>query len=175
MKPACTVLALCIAVPAIAETPPLKPELAPVGFLVGRWEGADGKVADTGGSSKGSSVVTVEANGGVLLRRDHTDLFDAKHNATGGFDLIMLIYPEGNEIHADYSDGDHVIHYASAAVVPGSSVTFSSASVPGAPTFQLSYTVQGTDSLLLKFGMILPGQTAFHAIATGTLTRARSR
>jgi hypothetical protein len=171
MKLRVTAMALCVAASASANTPPLKPDLASIGFLVGRWESGDGKVADTGGTSKGSSVVTVEANGEALLRRDHTDLFDAKRTPSGGFDQIMLIYPEGGTIHADYSDGQHVVHYTSATVVSGKSVTFSSAAQTGAPTFTLSYELHAPDTLSVTFGMTPPGQTEFRPIATGTLRK----
>jgi len=164
-------IVFCIAFSASADTLPLKADLVGIGFLVGRWGSDDGKVADTGGSSRGSSVVTVEANGEALLRRDHTDLFDANKKPSRGFDQIMLIYPEDGTIHADYSDGQHVIHYTNATVVSGKSVTFSSAAQPGAPTFKLSYELQAPDTLRVTFGMTLPGQTVIQPIATGTLKR----
>jgi hypothetical protein len=166
-----TAMALCIVASASADASPLKPDLAGIGFLVGRWESGDGKVADTGGTSKGSSVVTVEANGEALLRRDHTDLFDAKRSPSGSFDQIMLIYPEGGTIHADYSDGQHVIHYTSATVVSGKSVTFSSAAQTGAPTFRLRYELHAPDTLIVTFGVTSPGQGEFQPIATGTLKK----
>jgi hypothetical protein len=72
----------------------LKPDLAPLGFLVGDWSSADGAVADTGERASGTSHITIETGGAVLLRRDHTELRDAKGKPTGGFDQIMTIYPE---------------------------------------------------------------------------------
>jgi hypothetical protein len=84
----------------------------------------------------------------------------------------MLIYPEAGTIHADYSDGQHVIHYTGATVIPGKSVTFTSAALPGAPTFQLTYLLQRPDTLGLTFGMAPPGQKTVHPIATGTLKRS---
>jgi hypothetical protein len=134
MKSPWIAAALFVALSASAASPPLKADLAGIGFLVGRWESSNGKVADTGGTSRGFSVVTVEANGTALLRRDYTDLFDAGKKPSGGFDQIMLIYPENGTIHADYSDGQHVIHYTSAAVVAGESVTFSSVALSAVAT-----------------------------------------
>jgi hypothetical protein len=157
---------------ALAQAEPLNPSLAPVGFLVGRWTNGIGKVADTGGSARGSSVITAEAGGAVLLRRDHTDLLDASGKPAGSFDQIMMIYPEGKTIHADYSDGQHVIHYTSAVVAPGRSVVFTSAAVVGAPVFKLSYALMSADELAVSFATAAPGQTEFHAIATGAFHRA---
>ena len=164
-------IAACVAVPAIGQPTPA-PDLAGIGFLVGHWTSDDGKVSDTGGTAKGSSTVTVEANGKALLRRDHTDLFDKAGKAAGGFDQIMLIYPEGGTLHADYSDGQHVIHFVRASVVPGKSVTFTSAAVPGTLSFQLRYEVQSPDAVAITFGMIPPGQTAVRPIAAGTLKKS---
>lgn len=163
-------LLLTVVSPVVAEEPP-KNDLAGIEFLVGHWRSGDGQVSDTGGSSKGSSVITLEANGHALLRRDHTDLFDTKGKTSGGFDQIMLIYPEGSTLHADYSDGQHVIHYTSASVVPGKSVAFSCAPQSGSPSFRLTYEAQSADVVKITFGAIPPGQTEFHPIASGIMKK----
>jgi hypothetical protein len=168
---AAAAIAAFVALPAAAQ-PSLAPDLAGVGFLVGHWKSDDGKVSDTGGTSKGSSTISVEANGEALLRRDHTDLFDKTGKPAGSFDQIMLIYPEGGALHADYSDGQHVIHYTRAIIVPGKSVTFTSTAQPSPPSFQLRYEVQSPDALALTFGMIPPGQTVVRPIAAGTLHKS---
>lgn len=143
-------------------------------FLIGDWSAGRGQVADTGGLSTGRSRVTVEVGGHALLRRDHTDLFDVAGKPMGGFDQIMLIYPEAGEIHADYSDGSHVVHYASATVEPGRAVTFVSAPQPRAPTFRLRYRLTAPATLSIDFAMSPPGSGAFRSIAAGTLTRPGS-
>ncbi len=166
-------VAVVLASTSAAAAPPahLAPALAGLDFLVGDWSSGRGTVSDTGGTSTGSSRFEVAANGAVLLRRDHTDLFDASGKATGGFDQIMMIYPEDGALHADYSDGTHVIHYVSAVVDAGKAVSFSSAARPGAPTFKLAYSLSAPKTLAVSFGMAPPGAADFHPIATGTLTR----
>ncbi len=164
-------LAACLCAPAMAEPFHLAPDLAPIGFLVGHWVGDDGKVAETGGTSQGTSVITSEVGGAVLLRRDHTELRDAAGKASGGFDLITMIYPESGTLHADYSDGQHIIHYTQAEIDPGRSVVFTSKAQPGAPRFRLSYAVEDPRTLALDFSMSPPGQTAFQPIAQGHLHR----
>jgi hypothetical protein len=163
-------MAVCLASAAMAQTT-LKPDLGGLGFLVGHWSNGVGKVADIGGTSKGSSVISVEANGEALLRRDHTDVFDARGKPAESFDQIMLIYPEGGTIRADYTDGRHVIHYPAATVISGKSATFTSARQAGAPVYRLTYDLQATDTLAVSFAMMPPGQSSFIPIATGTLKR----
>ncbi len=166
-------IALIVATSAVAsaQTTVLKPELAPVGFLVGTWGGGNGKVADTGGTSTGSSTIASEVDGSVLLRRDHTDLFGADGKPAGSFEQLMMIYPEDGTLHADYSDGTHIIHYTSAIVVPDRSVVFTTATLANAPTFRLSYEKSNATTLAIRFEIEPPGQTAFHLIASGTLQK----
>src|SRR5882757_3476374 len=163
-------MALCSG--AQAQTTRLDPALAGVGFLVGQWVSNDGKVADTGGTSKGSSVITAEVNGTVLLRRDHTDLFDHSGKSSGGFDQLMMIYPENGSLHADYSDGTHVIHYDSAVVIAGKSVVFTSVRQPGAPVFRLTYELTAPTVLAISFAVAPPGQSEFQTIASGTARKS---
>jgi hypothetical protein len=172
MRPVPLVYALILMVAALpAHAEPSTP-MAGLSFLVGSWSSDDGLVADTGGTSKGTSVITSEVGGAALLRRDHTDLFGKDGKQTGGFDQLMMIYADGQDIHADYTDGQHVIHYTSAVIIPGKSASFSSA--PGAgPVFRLSYEVVSPDAMQIKFGMFPPGQTMFQPIATGTVHRSK--
>jgi len=165
-------LFLGMASAAGAQTTPLNTELSGIGFLVGTWGNSDGKVAETGGTARGSSTITAEAGGSALLRRDHTDLFGADGKPSGSFDIIMLIYPQGGTLHADYADGQHVINYTSAVVVPGKSVVFMTATTPGAPTFRLRYELTGPMTLAILFEIAPAGQTSFHPIASGTLFKS---
>jgi len=178
MKASIAALALAALVAASAAAQPapaLKPALAGLGFLAGDWKGRDGKVDDVpGGRSQGGSQITVESDGAALLRRDHTEVFDAHGKQINAFHQTMLIYPEGEALHADFADGEgHVIHYVSATVTPGRSVVFHGAVQPGAPTFRLSYELSAPDALTVDFGMIPPGATEVRRIATGTLRRVR--
>ena len=172
MKAITAIVFLCIATPAMAQTA-LKPALAPLSFLVGNWDSGEGKVADTGGTSKGGSVMSVESDGTAIPRRDHTETFDKAGKPAGAFHQTMLIYPDGGAIHADYVDGEgHAIHYVSASVTAGKSVTFTSAAGQG-PQFRLTYELQSPKALAVTFGMTPPGATEFRPIATGTLKKKR--
>jgi hypothetical protein len=175
MKTLILALALAAAASATAAQPAkLKPALAGIGFLVGDWSSGVGKVADTGDTDRGGSRITVEADGAALLRQDHTETFDAHGKPTGAFHQVMLIYPEGGTLHADYSDGEgHVIHYVSAAVTPGRSVVFTGQAQPGAPSFRLAYELTAKGDLAVDFGMVPPGGGGVHTIAAGVLKKAR--
>jgi hypothetical protein len=161
-----TTASLARAQPVATQSP-----LAGLAFLIGNWSSGRGQVADTGAASSGRSTMTSEAGGAVILRRDHTDLLDKAGRPTGGFDQIMMIYPEAGTIRADYSDGTHVIHYVSATVEPGVAVTFTSAARPGVPTFRLAYRLIAPDRLSVWFGMAPPGGEDFRPIATGELRK----
>jgi hypothetical protein len=79
-------------------------------------------LVDTGQRSRGSSIISVEADGNALLRRDQTQILDRRGRPKTTFRQLMIIYPEGATLHADYQDGEgHVIHYTSAVVKPGKS------------------------------------------------------
>jgi hypothetical protein len=162
---------VCFALPALAQTA-LKPPLAPLSFLVGNWKSDDGKVAETGGTSKGGSVISAQSDGWALLRQDHTELFDKNGKPAGGFHQTMVIYPDNGAVHGDYVDGEgHAIHYVSAEITAGKSVIFSSAPGQG-PVFRLRYELQAPGVLAVSFGMIPPGQSDFRPIAAGTLRKA---
>src|ERR1700761_1578145 len=99
--------ALALDTPALAQpAPALKGPLAGLSFLVGAWKSGDGKVADTGQTSVGTSSFTVEADGGALLRRDRTDLTNPDGKPAGGFGQIMLIHAGAGGLAAEYVDGE---------------------------------------------------------------------
>lgn len=178
MRPTGMMLSIVLAAAAPAAlaqpAPTLKAPLAGIGFLVGDWTGGEGKVLDTGGTSTGASHVTVQADGWMLLRQDHNQLFDAHGKPAGGFSQVMVVYPEGGTLRADYADGEgHVIHYVSATVTPGRSVVFNGAVTPGQPTFRLAYALTPAGDLAVEFGMAPPGGGPLHPIASGVMRKAR--
>lgn len=159
--------------PALARGKTLSPELQPLGFLIGRWTAPEGKTEQ--GTASGRSEFTVEAAGGALLRRDHTVLRGADGKRAGSLGQVMLIYPEGGGLKADYSDGAHVIHYTKAEVQPGRSVTFSTAAREGAPTFRLTYALAPGGQVAVKFEMAQPGGGGFRTVAEGEMKRAAAK
>jgi hypothetical protein len=173
-------LALSVAAPgAVARPAALKDPLLGLGFLLGQWKSVSGKVAATGGTSKGTSRFTVAADGWMLLRQDHTDTFDNQGKPTGSFDQVMLIYFEGGKLRADYGDGEgRVIHYASVEMDPGRMASFVAPASATAPGFMLNYTAttsadpsSGPD-LAVEFDMLRADGHVARNIAGGVLTKA---
>ena len=145
--------------------------MQPLGFLVGHWTATDG-AAEDGAIAQGVSNIEPAAGGTALLRRDRTELFSTDGKPRTSFEQVMLIYPEGGALHGDYFDGTHVIHYVSATIDPGKSVTFNTAATPGPPRFRLTYTAKGADGLTVKFEMAPPGSAEFRTIASGEARRS---
>jgi hypothetical protein len=163
-------LGLVSLAPAFAAPATLSPAMQPLAFLIGHWTATDGR-AENKVIAKGVSNIEPAAEGAALLRRDRTDLFSSDGKPLQSFEQVMLIYPEGGALHGDYFDGTHVIHYVSATVDPGKSVTFLTAATPGPPRFRLTYTARGPDGFNVKFEMAPPGASDFTVIASGDAKR----
>jgi hypothetical protein len=158
-------LTLVLATPVAAQT--LSAPLAGLSFLVGDWTGTGKSENDT--TDNGRSSVQPVVGGNALLRRDHTDVTDKTGKLIESFDQIMLIYPEGGTLHADYLDGTHVIHYTSATIQPGQSVQFLTGTSATAPAFRLTYSKQAAGMLAIKFEMQPPGAPQFQIVAEGDM------
>jgi hypothetical protein len=169
-------LGLVSLAPAFAAPAMLSPAMQPLAFLIGHWTATEGR-AENKVIAKGVSNIEPAAEGAALLRRDRTDLFSPDGKPLQSFEQVMLIYPEGGDLHGDYFDGTHVIHYVSATVDPGKSVTFLTAATPlttatpGPPRFRLTYTARGPNGFNVKFEMAAPGASDFTVIASGDAKR----
>ena len=157
--------------PAFAQDTGLKPELAPLAFLIGHWTSADGQVQATGARAVGTSVIEPAGGGAALLRRDHTDLTGADGKPAGTLDQVMMIYSEAGALRADYTDGVHVIHYRQVESTPGRSVVLTSPESSGTPRFRLTYQLVAPNRLMVGFAMALPGG-AWRDVATGVLNKS---
>jgi hypothetical protein len=172
MRKAVLLVFAALCVQPLAYASDISTPLSGLSFLVGQWGSAKGVVADTGGTSTGHSTFTVEADGALLLRRDHTDLFDKSGKSSGGFNQVMTIYADHGALRADYIDAQHVIHYGHVDIEFGHSAVFTSVAQADAPTFKLVYSLENTQTLRVTFSMAPPGNTSFQPIASGTLTKS---
>lgn len=74
-------------------------------------------------------------------------------------DDLMIIYPEGKDLRADYYDSEgHVIRYQVATTTDHSAVLTSDV-VSGAPRYRLSYSLTPTKELEGKFEIAPPGKS----------------
>jgi hypothetical protein len=127
---------------------------APLRFLVGTWQGEDGK-GTPGTASRGSFTLAEDLGGKVLVRRNF-----AEYPAQGGkpafrHDDLMTVYAEGGQLKALYVDNEgHVIHYAVAKA--GDGVVLQSDG-PG-PRFRNTFLPKGADQVLIRFEIAPPGK-----------------
>lgn len=161
---------LSLAPAAQAQPDTLSPPLAPIGFLVGSWVSEQGH-AEQDQQARSTFRIEPAAGGKALLRQDHTEVLTPAGTPLQTFDQVMLVYPESGQLHADYFDGTHAIHYQQAQIEPGRSVRFTTGTIPGAPTFRLTYAKIAAERLSVRFEMMPPGQGGFHTIAEGTVRR----
>jgi len=170
MKPLFVAAALVLsAASPVLAAPDLQPALQPLAFMVGHWRGENGKV-ENGASDKGVVAIEPAVGGAALLSRGHTEVFKGG-KPIESFDQLLLIYPEDGDLHADYFDGTHVIHYVSAVVDPGKAVTFNTAATPGPPRFRLTYRAKTPDRFSITFEMAPPGSETFQTVAVGDAVR----
>ena len=153
-------LALCAAIPAVAQSAPAtisKPDQwKSLAFLEGTW---DAKGQGNGAAINGTSTFQLELDGHIMARHSRTsdckgpDSFDCEH----GDLLYVFADAPGAPLKAIFFDNEgHVIHYDVSTPSPGTAIFLSDAAMPG-PQFQLVYSLQG-NVMAGKFQMRVPGQ-----------------
>jgi hypothetical protein len=153
---------------AFAQSPaPAADPFAALRFLIGDW------VADSAsGGGSGWFSFSSDLGGKVLIRRNHSEN-PPQSGRTPVHDDLMVIYPDGSTLHADFYDSEgHVIHYAVSSPSPGSAV-FVSAAQPGAPRFRLTYKAAAADKIDLVFDIAPAGQPEFRNYITASAHRKR--
>ena len=169
MKALFLILLALLAVPIFGGLPTSTEPAAdfvPLKFLVGRWE------ADSAGA--GRCEFTPEAQGKILVRRNHGELPAANGRPASIHDDLMVIYHDGTppRTRADYYDSEgHVIRYA--VETSDGQAVFLSDLVPGGPRFRLTYMLQKDGAVAGRFEISPPGAAeAFKPYLTWVLRRA---
>jgi hypothetical protein len=145
-------LPFLIAGACLAQAPAAKDPLAPLAFLEGAWDGVG---TGAPGEGSGGFAFAREAGGKILVRRNHADYPATKERPAFHHEDLMVVFPEGGALKADYFDNEgHVIHYAIAA--EGEAACFLSEG-PG-PRFRLGYRKSGPDTVAITFEIAAPGK-----------------
>ena len=128
--------------------------LAVASRLLGRW------VADADPQAPGVtgwSTFEREAQGRVIVRKNHAEYPAANDRPASAHDDLMVIYTEQGKVKADYLDNEeHVIRYVVTAPTGSTLVFLSEEGAPG-PRFRLTYTWPSKDALKLLFEIAPPG------------------
>jgi hypothetical protein len=147
--------------PAFADDTLVGP-LKSLGFMVGDWR----SVGDGAGpGAGGDSAIHPDLGGRILVRRDHVRL-----KAGGGFDIYMVVFPQGDGAAADFIDTEgHTIHYA-VTPGPGPSAMFAAPPSTISTGFRLTYSAVGPDRLHIRFE-IAPSGYPFKTYSEGDVVR----
>ena len=151
---------------------PLNTALVDLEFLEGHWKVQAGKNTTSrlyGALERGTSDISVTANGQALIKQDHFYLVGVEGQMLGSADPVMLIYPEASTLHGEQVSGRGVVHYTATHVEHGKSVTFESTSADG--TLRLTYLLKAPDTVSMTSESRKSGGTAFEVIATQTLQK----
>ena len=126
----------------------------PFEWLAGRWTG---EASGQPGQGSGWFAFTPDLQGGVLVRKSHSE-----YPAAGGrpaiiHDDLLVVYPEGGATRAIYFDNEgHVIRYGVQAG-PRQIVFLSEASA-WAPGYRLSYFRLDAGRIRVRFEIAPPGK-----------------
>jgi hypothetical protein len=149
------IVLLCVVLSALPQQAPEKDQSLPfkaLDFLIGDWE-----AISKPGEGAGSFSFTREAQGRVLVRRNHAEYPAADGRPAGAHDDLMVIYQDGGSLRADYFDNEgHVIHYVAQGGAEGE-VTFVSEAGADGPRYRLSYARNPNGNVRGKFEIAPPG------------------
>jgi hypothetical protein len=143
-----------------------------VDFLLGQWIGEG-----SGEPGQGSGTFSFEASldGNLVTRRSHAEYPAAQGRPAVNHVDVMVMYPEGGQVRADYFDNEgHVIHYTVAFTHQSATLTFISGIVEGQPRYRLVYRPLATDRVETTFEIAPPGKAdAFATYVKGTSKRVK--
>ena len=151
-----TLFVLAVPVFAAQAPAPVQDAFAPLRFLLGEWQGEDGKGAP-GTPSRGEFSLREELGGKVLVRRNFAEYPAQAGRAAFRHDDLMTIFTEGGQLKALYTDNEgHVIHYAITQAAEDEGAVFLSEG-PGS-RFRMTFLRKRADLVTIKFEIAQPGK-----------------
>lgn len=144
--------------PAVSTPPaPTVPaELAPLSFLLGKWQAG----TNTGTLGQGSGWCSFERGlrDRVIVRTNHAEYPASEKRAAAAHDDLMVIYVAGGAVEARYFDSEgNLIHYSVSSPESGQAVFLGDAA-PDAPRYRLTYKLRGDGVLEGTFEVAPPGK-----------------
>jgi len=161
---------LCQAAPAQQKLS--ESTLAPLQFLLGKWEGEGNAEA-----GKGSGYFTFETSlqEKVLVRRNHSEYRQARERPLYLHDDLMIVYVDAatKQVRAFYTDNEqHVINYAISVSGDGKSVAFLSDAQTGGPRYRLTYAMTQPDKMSVTLEAAQPDKPdQFQKIVEGKVKK----
>jgi hypothetical protein len=153
VQPRIAIILLLTTAVAIAQNLPKDKWSAWQPFL-GTWEGVGGGGP---GQGSGSFSFTPELQGAVLVRHNYSQYSATREKLAYRHDDLMVIYPDGPQIRADYWDNEgHVIHYTAEFADFGRRLIMTSAASQSGPRYRLTYLKTGDNDLNLTFEIAPP-------------------
>jgi hypothetical protein len=128
------------------------PQLAPLQFLLGVWEGIGDQAGATGEFSFALSVQDL-----VIVRTNYSNTPPSGGKPASRHDDLMVIYDDAGLVKADYFDSEgHVIRYV--AEVKVGEVIFLSEVKGSEPRYRLTYSQGSATTLNGRFDVAPPGK-----------------
>ncbi len=124
-------------------------------FLLGNWVSVQQP-----GEGSGTSVFSLEAQGSVVLRKNHAEYPASARGPAGVHDDIMMIFrgDSPDTLRATYADNEgHLIEYVVGSPGEGE-VLFTSEPSSGSPRYRLWYGRVAADTVAGRFEIAPPGR-----------------
>lgn len=149
------VVSLLLSLSLLAQNPPAKDRWAAWQPFLGTWEGVGSGAPGQGG---GEFSFAPELQGAVLVRHSYAAYPATKDKPAYRHDDLMVVYPDGKTMRADYWDNEeHVIRYTAELSDSGRKLVFVSDTAQPGPRYRLTYVKTGDDTLKLTFEIAPPG------------------
>lgn len=142
------------------------------GFLLGDWTLGEGG-GKPGQGASGTASFTVDLQGHVILRKNHSEYASVNGKPPVTHDDLMTIYEEGGTTRAIYWDNEgHVIRYTVSISSDKKKIVFLSDKAAGGPVFRLTYEDLKPGTVKVGFEIAPPGKPdQFAMYVEGTMVR----
>ena len=140
-------------------------------MVIGDWAGTG---SGSPGDGSGGFSFKPDLQGGVLIRKSHSEYPASQGRPATVHDDLMVVYAEQGRTVAVYFDNEgHVIHYTSSFSPNGKTLSLVSDPAANTPTFRLTYVSTEPDVLKVNFEIAPAGTSAFKSYVAGVVQRTK--